>query len=75
MFQRNFFMKKILVIHNNYRLRGGEDIAVEKEVEFLEQFYDVEVLNYENNISNILYQLFYFLISKDKKSVKKLKKN
>lgn len=67
-------MKKILVIHNNYRLRGGEDIAVEKEVEFLEQFYDVEVLNYENNISNILYQLFYFLISKDQNSVKKLKK-
>ena len=30
-------MKKILVIHNKYRLTGGEDIAVSNEIALLKQ--------------------------------------
>jgi hypothetical protein len=30
-------MKKILVLHNKYRFLGGEDTAVENEVEFLRE--------------------------------------
>ena len=28
-------MKKILVLHNNYQIRGGEDIAVKNEIQLL----------------------------------------
>ena len=66
-------MKKILVIHNKYRLRGGEDIAVEKEVELLEEFYEVQVLNYHNKIENIFSQLFSFLSNENKTSINQIK--
>ena len=36
-------MKKLLVIHNKYQNIGGEDIAVQNEIEFLENNYQVEV--------------------------------
>ena len=41
-------MKKILVIHTNYQTKGGEDIAVENEIELLKTKYDVEVVYFEN---------------------------
>ena len=28
-------MKKILVVHNKYQQLGGEDVAVENEIQFL----------------------------------------
>ena len=37
-------MKKILVIHNNYQIQGGEDIAVLNEVKLLQEQYKVETL-------------------------------
>ena len=33
----NIVMKKILVLHNRYRILGGEDTAVENEIEFLSE--------------------------------------
>jgi glycosyltransferase involved in cell wall biosynthesis len=45
-------MKKVLVIHTKYQNLGGEDIAVENEVAFLEKNYNVEVLYFSNNIKN-----------------------
>jgi len=30
-------MKKILVVHNKYRERGGEDIAVDNEINILKK--------------------------------------
>ena len=61
-------MKKILVIHNKYKLVGGEDIAVDNEILFLKRFYEVETLFFENKTSNLLLQFFYFLINKNLKS-------
>ena len=40
-------MKKLLVIHNNYRQQGGEDIAVLNELELLENNFQVKTLFYE----------------------------
>ena len=40
---------KILVLHNQYRNLGGEDIAVSNEIELLKKHYDVKVLNFSNN--------------------------
>ena len=45
-------MKKILIIHNKYRNLGGEDIAVENEVNFLSKHYDVRTLFLDNNVQN-----------------------
>ena len=36
--------KKILIVHNKYRNIGGEDIAVQNEIEFLKTFNDVKVI-------------------------------
>ena len=66
-------MKKILVIHNNYQIQGGEDIAVLNEVKLLQEQYKVETLFFSNKISNYIKQLFYFLINNNLESNKALK--
>ena len=66
----NLNSRKILVVHNRYRSIGGEDIAVEKEIQFLKKFNDVKVLKFEHNITNYFLQFIYFLTNNNKKSVK-----
>ena len=66
-------MKKILVIHNQYRETGGEDIAVKNEIELLKSHYNVETLIFNNNVENYFLQILYFLINRNFKSEKKLK--
>lgn len=66
-------MKKILIIHNNYQIKGGEDIAVEKEVDFLKKKYEVKTLIFSNEIENRFFQSIYFLINKNLKSMKSIK--
>ena len=66
-------MKKILVIHNNYQIQGGEDIAVLNEVKLLKEQYKVETLFFDNRISNYITQFFYFLINNNLESNKALK--
>ena len=65
-------MKKILIIHNNYRQVGGEDIAVENEIEFLDSVYQVETLIFDNNIQNPLLQFLYFVLNRNLQSERKL---
>mgnify|MGYP002870303994 CR=1 FL=1 len=67
-------MKKILLIHNKYRFMGGEDIAVENELNFLKEKFEVETLFFENDITNFLSEIKSFLLNKNSKSVKKLNK-
>ena len=43
-------MKKLLIIHNKYRNLGGEDIAVQNEIEILSKYYDLEILYFSNEI-------------------------
>lgn len=42
-------MKKLLIIHTKYIERGGEDISVENEVNFLKNFYKVELISFQNS--------------------------
>ena len=67
-------MKKILIIHNNYRQVGGEDIAVENEIEFFDSAYQVETLIFDNNIQNPLLQFLYFVLNRNLQSERKLQK-
>ena len=67
-------MKKILIIHNKYRLTGGEDIAVENEVEFLKKRFQIKTLYFSNDITSYFYQLVWFIFNKNTKSNKILSK-
>lgn len=54
-------MKKILLVHNNYRFIGGEDVAVLNEVNYLKKYFIVETLYFSNkNLDklNFLISLF-----------------
>lgn len=64
-------MKKILIVHNRYRITGGEDVAVNNEVEILRKNYEVETLFFSNeDINSKFKQIFYFFINKNLESNK-----
>tara|TARA_Y100000389_G_scaffold205107_1_gene263268 strand:+ start:10818 stop:11963 length:1146 start_codon:yes stop_codon:yes gene_type:complete len=67
-------MKKILIIHTNYRHLGGEDTAVNNEIEFLKKFYEVKVIYFKNEINNIFIDLLSFLTRNNIKSSKILQR-
>ena len=56
-------MKRILLIHNNYRSTGGEDIAVKNELEMLQRNFEIKTLIYENKIQNIFDLISFFTLS------------
>ncbi len=58
-------MKKVLVVHNKYQQLGGEDVAVENEIQFLKKHYKVRVLYFENEITNYFKQILYFILNKN----------
>ena len=63
-------MKKVLVINTKYKKYGGEDSNFVEEIKFLNKFYVVEYLNFDNseklNIFDIL--VFYSFKSINKQS-------
>ena len=67
-------MKKILVIHNNYRYLGGEDIAVDREVEYLKTHFDVKVLYFDNFLKPKMYltQIVSFIRNFNSQSIKRV---
>ena len=65
-------MKKILIIHNKYSNIGGEDVAVQNEINFLKKYYDVKVLYFDNVIKPKSYikQTISFLLNSNNESIK-----
>ena len=61
-------MKKILVVHNNYRYLGGEDIAVQNEINYLKKYYEVETLFFSNNIKSLIKDSISLIKSNNSKS-------
>ncbi len=66
-------MKKILIIHNTYRVTGGEDIAVENEIELLKKSYEIKVIKFDNSIKNYILQTLWFILNKNLKSISLVK--
>ena len=65
-------MKKILIIHTRYMNIGGEDIAVDKELQLLNKNYD-KIFIFKNDLSNIISQSLSFILNSNFQSNKKLK--
>ena len=66
-------MKKLLLIHNNYRETGGEDIAVQNELSILKKYFIVETVVFSNQVSNYFRKILLFFSSKSKSSENKLR--
>lgn len=66
-------MKKVLIIHNKYQNIGGEDIAVDEEIEILKKFYEVDTLIFKNDLKNIFSMGIGFFFSTNYRSNKLLK--
>ena len=66
-------MKKILIIHTKYMNTGGEDIAVDNELQLLSKNYEVKFLYFQNSFSNIISELLSFILNSNFQSNKKLK--
>ena len=66
-------MKKILFIHTTYRNIGGEDVAVNNEINFFKKYYDVEVINFSNSKISLV-DIFSFLINSNPQSNRVLQK-
>ena len=67
-------MKKVLLIHNKYILKGGEDTNFEEEIELLKKKYIVDYLIYQNTEKINLFDILSFFIKSNFKSNKILKK-
>ncbi len=67
-------MKKILVIHNEYREYGGEDNAVKKEINFLKlnSNYKVNEIIFSNNSASFIQILKLFIFNSSKQANKKI---
>ena len=63
---------KILVIHNNYQNIGGEDLAVQNEIELLKQKFEVETLFFTNKLNNYFSDFSSFVLNENKKSMREL---
>ncbi len=61
-------MKKILVVHNSYQHLGGEDIAVNNEINVLKKYFEVETIFFNNDLNNYFFQFFYFIFANNLKS-------
>lgn len=66
--------KKILIINTTYRQLGGEDINILEEINFLQEFYEVDHLEFQNKKKLKFRDLFYFLTLNNLESNSKLQK-
>jgi len=67
-------MKKVLIIHNLYRNFGGEDSAINGEVDLLSKKYQVEKLLFNNKQKFNIYDLINFILLTNLESNRKMKK-
>ncbi len=66
-------MQKILVIHNKYRIFGGEDSNILDEIEILKKEFEIEYLEFDNSEKLKFSSFFYFFSSNNLSSNKLLK--
>ena len=67
-------LQKILVINTKYRVFGGEDANIVDELNFLENYYHVDYLEYDNADKITISDLIGFIFQNNFSSNSKLKK-
>lgn len=67
-------MKKILLIHNSYRIPGGEDISVKNEFNFLNNHFEVKYIDFSNHDIRLLDLLSIFTLNINLRILFKIKK-
>jgi len=67
-------MQKVLLIHNNYQITGGEDTNIIDEVKMLEKNFIVETLIFSNKNRFDIYDLSSLILGFNIKSDKIIKK-
>ena len=67
-------MQKILIIHNNYKITGGEDTNIVEEIKMLKEKFEVETLFFSNSDKFNFFDLVSILFGKNLKSDIKIKK-
>ena len=63
-------MKKVLLVHNNYMNKGGEDTNLQDEVLLLKEKYIVETILFDNSIKLNLFDVLSFFTRSNLKSNK-----
>jgi len=58
-------VNKILILHTNYRIFGGEDVAVNNEIKYLSDYFHVRSLFFDNSGKIKLNDLSSFLFQTD----------
>ena len=66
-------MKKVLVINTKYKKYGGEDSNFVEEIKFLNKFYKVDYLNFDNAGKLNIYDVISFLTLSNPSTNKVLK--
>lgn len=65
-------MKKLLIINNKYRIQGGEDTNIVDELAYLEQYFKIEFLNFDNQGAINLGEIIGLISNSMRESNKKL---
>lgn len=66
--------KKILFLHTSYKFLGGEDVAVQNEIEFLKQHYDVDTVFLNNKNKNYFFVFFSLFFNNNIRNYKIIKR-
>ena len=65
-------MKKVLIIHNGYKIKGGEDTNFEDEIKFLKKNFEVESMLFDNSTKANIFDIAAFITGRNFQSDKRL---
>lgn len=65
-------MKKVLIIHNGYKIKGGEDTNFKDEIKFLKKNFEVESMLFDNSTKANIFDIAAFITGRNFQSDKKI---
>jgi glycosyltransferase involved in cell wall biosynthesis len=65
-------MKKVLIIHNGYKIKGGEDTNFEDEIKFLKKNFEVESMLFDNSTKANIFDIAAFITGRNFQSDKRI---
>ena len=65
-------MKKVLIIHNGYKIKGGEDTNFKDEIKFLKKNFEVESMLFDNSTKANIFDIAAFITGRNFQSDKRI---